>query len=110
MGTAGSTGIAGHGWRRLWRWAVVVWLVAGAVGGGLTLWLQGAAEPPEPYPGEQAEATPTPSLPEDWEDVCPRPTIGPTRTAGGGPVGGPVGVACVIKVGWASRPSPGRGL
>lgn len=33
--------------RRAWRWAVLVWVVAVAAGGGLTVWLQDAAKPPE---------------------------------------------------------------
>lgn len=55
------------GRRRLWRWAVVVWVVLVAVAGGLTLWLQDSAEPRR-YRWE--EAGPTPSLPEGWQSAC----------------------------------------
>ncbi|WP_328501666.1 hypothetical protein OG828_17445 [Streptomyces sp. NBC_00457] len=64
------------GRRRLWRWAVTVWAVAVVVGGGLTLWLQDSAEPPEPY-GWEETASPTPSLPEDFESLCPSLTSHP---------------------------------
>ncbi|MER5210886.1 hypothetical protein ABT063_09975 [Streptomyces sp. NPDC002838] len=57
---------------RVRRWVVAVWAVAVAVGGGFTLLLRESAEPPTPY-GRQ-EATPTPSLPEGWESMCPSPT------------------------------------
>lgn len=65
---------AGERRRRMWRWAVVVWVVAVAVGGGLTLWLQDAAEPTAPYSGEREEPSPRPSLPEEWGTLCPSPT------------------------------------
>lgn len=67
------------GRRRLWRWAVIVWAVAVVVGGGLTLWLQDSAEPPEPPEpyGREETALPTPSLPEDIESLCPSVTVRP---------------------------------
>ncbi|WP_051865424.1 hypothetical protein [Streptomyces griseus] len=37
------------GRRRWWRWVVVAWAVTAVAGGGLTLWLRDAAEPPGPY-------------------------------------------------------------
>ena len=53
---------------RLWRRALVVWAVAVAVGGGLTLWLQdsGTSHPPG--------GTRTPLSGQDGESACPLPT------------------------------------
>ncbi|MGC9543032.1 hypothetical protein [Streptomyces sp. UG1] len=59
------------GGRRLWRWALVVWVILVAVAGGATLWLRDSAEPPGPYRWENAG--PTPSLPERWRSACPTP-------------------------------------
>ncbi|MEV1078830.1 hypothetical protein AB0I98_11345 [Streptomyces sp. NPDC050211] len=64
------------GRRRLWRWAVTVWAVAVVVGGGLTLWLQDSAEPPEPYGWEETE-DPAPLLRSDVESLCPSATFRP---------------------------------
>ncbi|GHG96771.1 hypothetical protein [Streptomyces lanatus] len=50
------------GRRRLWLWAVAVWVMLVAVAGGATLWLRDSAEPPGPYRWEYA--SPRPSLPE----------------------------------------------
>ncbi|GEC07470.1 hypothetical protein SSP24_51250 [Streptomyces spinoverrucosus] len=66
---------AGGGRRRAWRWAVLVWAVTVAIGGGLTLWLQEPAEPPGPYRWE--EATPSPMLHQD--SACSPPTPLPTE-------------------------------
>lgn len=55
------------GRRRLWRWAVAVWLVAMAVAGGLTLWWQDSAEP-QRYGWE--DSAPTPSLGEQGWTAC----------------------------------------
>ncbi|MFI6037023.1 hypothetical protein ACIBBD_23180 [Streptomyces sp. NPDC051315] len=65
---------AGRRRRRLWRWAVVVWLVTATAGGGLTLWLQDAAEPPEPRGGQESGA-PAPLLGVEVgeEHACPPP-------------------------------------
>jgi hypothetical protein len=68
-------GMTGEKRRRLWRRIVVGWVVAVAVGGGLTLWLDDSARPPGPYSWQQAEPSDSPSLPEDREAVCPSPTI-----------------------------------
>ncbi len=61
--------------RRLWRWALLVWVALVVVAGGLTLWLQDSAEPPGPYSWE--ENTPTPAVPEEWPSTCPTPTSDP---------------------------------
>lgn len=37
----------------MWRWAVLVWAIAVAVGGGLTLWLQDSMQPRPPAVREQ---------------------------------------------------------
>lgn len=55
------------GRRRLWRWAVVAWLILVAAAGGLTLWWQDSVGP-QRYGREQTG--PTPSLPEGWESAC----------------------------------------
>lgn len=58
------------------RWAVVVWAVTAAVGGGLTPWLQDAAAPPEP-PGRHATEEPAPLLGvEVYGGVCPAEEAG----------------------------------
>ncbi|MFI6851689.1 hypothetical protein [Streptomyces sp. NPDC050416] len=54
--------------RRVWRWAVIVWVLAVAVAGGLTLWLQDSTEPQGPYVWENAKPDKTPDLPP-----CPTP-------------------------------------
>jgi hypothetical protein len=66
--------------RRVWRWAVLVWAVTVAAGGGLTLWLQDSREPR--YGWEGAQPTVTPPLPEDWRSQCPTPS--PTSQDGAG--------------------------
>ena len=66
--------------RGAWRWAVLVWAVAVAVGGGLTVWLQDSAEPPETY-GRYGTGDSDPAAPllrQDVEDLCP-------ATPGGSP-------------------------
>ena len=63
------------GRRRVWAWAVAVWAALVVVAGGLTLWLQDAAEPPGPSRWERS--SPTPELPEGWESACPSPTTDP---------------------------------
>ncbi|MGP4083373.1 hypothetical protein [Streptomyces sp. KR55] len=78
--------------RTAWRWALAVWTVTVIVGGGLTLWLQDSAEPPEPYGRQESSPTPTPLSEEDGNTVCPRPTPPPDE-------GGVYDYACVIKVG-----------
>ncbi|CAM5681446.1 putative protein OS=Streptomyces aurantiogriseus OX=66870 GN=GCM10010251_78610 PE=4 SV=1 [Streptomyces aurantiogriseus] len=63
---------AGGSRRRLWRWAVVVWAVTAAVGGGLTLWLQDSAEPPETRGRYETEESPAPLLGVEVGDyACP---------------------------------------
>jgi hypothetical protein len=64
---------------RPWRWAVTVWAVAVVVGGGLTLWLQDSAEPPEPS-GQGETANPAPLLRLDVESLCPTLTSRPGET------------------------------
>ncbi|MFF5977269.1 hypothetical protein ACFY78_00305 [Streptomyces olindensis] len=54
--------------RRLWRRAVIVWAVAVAVAGGLTLWMQDSTEPRGPYVWERTDPDETPDLPP-----CPTP-------------------------------------
>ncbi|MEV6946142.1 hypothetical protein AB0N07_29975 [Streptomyces sp. NPDC051172] len=62
----------GESRRRARRWAVVVWAVAVAVGGGLTLWLQDSAEPPPPVGWEQADPSEEPAAPLLKATECPR--------------------------------------
>jgi hypothetical protein len=64
-------GMTGERRRKVWRWAVTVWALAVAVGGGLTLWLQDAAEPDGPY-GWEVTQSPEP-LPDGRElaSLCP---------------------------------------
>ncbi|MFD7279822.1 hypothetical protein ACFV80_22925 [Streptomyces sp. NPDC059862] len=78
--------------RTAWRWAVTVWAVTVVVGGGLTLWLQDSAEPPEPYGWEESSPTPTPLSEKDGNTTCPRLTPPPDED-------GAYAYACVIKVG-----------
>ncbi|MGW3098566.1 hypothetical protein ACWDCC_34575 [Streptomyces sp. NPDC001102] len=47
--------------RRPWRWAVIAWAVAVAVGGLLTLWLRDSAAPPPPTRWENAPHTELPA-------------------------------------------------
>ncbi|MFI9614616.1 hypothetical protein ACIHCM_23615 [Streptomyces sp. NPDC052023] len=82
---------AGDGRRRVWRWAVLVWAVAVAAGGALTVWLQESAEPPGPYRWE--EATPTPLSRQDGETHCPEASA-PPRTGDGS-----YGLFCVVRAG-----------
>lgn len=51
---------------------MAVWLVAVAVGGGLTLWLQDAGEPEGAYQWQEAEP---PDV--DMDSDCPGPGITP---------------------------------
>ncbi|MGW0831720.1 hypothetical protein [Streptomyces prunicolor] len=57
------------GLSRLWRRALVAWVVAVAVGGGLTLWLRdsGDARPPGGAHWQRQES-------QDTASACPRPT------------------------------------
>jgi len=64
--------VSGLARRRVWRWAVALWLGAVVVGGGLTLWLR-ESEEPAPSAGWE-RSSPTPSLPEGWRSQCPTPT------------------------------------
>ena len=69
--------------RRAWRRAVLVWVLAVAVGGGLTVWLQDAAKPPErPAWYRTGDSDPAPLLRQDKEaaeSMCPA-TPGATPT------------------------------
>ncbi|MEU6217082.1 hypothetical protein ABZ845_06085 [Streptomyces sp. NPDC047022] len=60
------TGAGGR--RRAWRWAAGVWAALAVTGGGLTLWLQDANEPPPPAQWQEA---PTPQQTAD--PACPVP-------------------------------------
>ncbi|WP_244204457.1 hypothetical protein [Streptomyces africanus] len=64
-------GMTGERRRRVWRWAVIVWVLAVAVAGGLTLWLQDSTQPRGPYVWEQTNPDETPDLPP-----CPTPEDG----------------------------------
>lgn len=61
----------GESRRRAWRWAVVVWMIAVAVAGGLTLWLQDAAEPRPPAGWESADPSDEPAAPLLKATACP---------------------------------------
>jgi hypothetical protein len=54
----------------VWRWAALVWAIAVAVGGGLTLWLQDSTEPPPPARWESAHPS-EPAAPLLKATVCP---------------------------------------
>jgi hypothetical protein len=69
----------------VWRWGVGIWTAVVIVGGGLTLWLRGEAEPPPPAGWERAEPSPTPRLGE-----CPAPEPPP------GVEDGVVATACLV--------------
>ncbi|MFI5794713.1 hypothetical protein [Streptomyces sp. NPDC051677] len=62
------------GRRRVWRWAVGVWVAVVAVGGGVTLWLQDSTEPPagQPYGrhAPQESAAPLLHMDVDDDDLC----------------------------------------
>ncbi|MFL4906970.1 hypothetical protein ACJ6WF_28180 [Streptomyces sp. MMS24-I2-30] len=61
------------GRRRAWRFAMVLWALAVAGGGGLTLWLQAGTGPREPYVWERTRTTPAPPPVADGDDGgCPR--------------------------------------
>ncbi|WP_330307231.1 MULTISPECIES: hypothetical protein [unclassified Streptomyces] len=63
---------AAGGRRRLWRWVLAVWMVTVVVGGGLTLWLQDAAEPERPGGWEKNQESPAPLLRlDDLPSSCP---------------------------------------
>ncbi|MFJ4620492.1 hypothetical protein [Streptomyces sp. NPDC088812] len=55
------------GRRGSWRWAVVVWAVTAAVGGGLTLWLQDPSAPTGPSGWQRADV-PAPLLGREVTD------------------------------------------
>ncbi|MGW1750120.1 hypothetical protein ACWCRD_31775 [Streptomyces sp. NPDC002092] len=57
--------------RRAWRWAVVVWAIAVAVAGGLTLWLQDSAQPRPPARWERADPSQEPAAPLLKGTACP---------------------------------------
>jgi hypothetical protein len=61
-------GMTGERRRRVWRRVVIVWVLAVAVTGGLTLWLQDSTEPRGPYVWENTKPDETPDLPP-----CPTP-------------------------------------
>ncbi|MDQ0751234.1 hypothetical protein QF034_005465 [Streptomyces africanus] len=61
-------GMTGERRRRVWRWVVIVWVLAVAVAGGLTLWLRDSTEPQGPYVWENTKPDETPDLPP-----CPTP-------------------------------------
>lgn len=63
--------MAGERRRRIWRRAVIVWALAVAVAGGLTLWMRDSTEPQAPYVWEQTKPDETPDLPP-----CPTPEEG----------------------------------
>jgi hypothetical protein len=60
---------------------VIVWAVTAAAGGGLTLWLQDAAEPPKPRAPHQSDA-PAPLLGVEVGDEwgCPSDETAPDGT------------------------------
>ncbi|MCX5061335.1 hypothetical protein OOK12_30720 [Streptomyces sp. NBC_00452] len=64
------TGELGGTRRRMWRWAVLVWATAVAVGGGLTLWLQDSMQPRPPAVREQ-ESPAEPAAPLLKATACP---------------------------------------
>ncbi|MCT9144093.1 hypothetical protein [Streptomyces violarus] len=64
-------GMTGERRHRVWRWAVIVWVLAVAVGGGLTLWVQDSTEPQGPYVRQQTKPGATPDVPP-----CPAPDEG----------------------------------
>ncbi|WP_327697620.1 hypothetical protein [Streptomyces sp. NBC_00459] len=57
--------------RSAWRRAVLVWVLAVAVGGGLTVWLRDSAEPSATH-GRYGtgEDDPAPLLRQDVKDLC----------------------------------------
>ncbi|MFF4501892.1 hypothetical protein [Streptomyces sp. NPDC001401] len=65
------TGELGEVGRRAWRWAVAVWAIAAAVGGGLTLWLQDSTEPRPPARWERADPSEEPAAPLLNATECP---------------------------------------
>jgi hypothetical protein len=82
--------------RRAWRRAVLVWVVAVAVGGVLTVWLRDSAEPPETHGRYgSGESDPAPLLRLDAEDVCPATPGGSPEPA---PEAGPTAVLCAYAV------------
>jgi hypothetical protein len=52
----------------VWRLVVIVWVLAVAVAGGLTLWMQDSTEPRGPYVWEETNPDEPPDLPP-----CPTP-------------------------------------
>ncbi|MFJ6083600.1 hypothetical protein ACIQI8_19595 [Streptomyces sp. NPDC092369] len=74
--------------RRVWRRALLVWAVVVVLGGGLTFLLRDAAESASRVgPGE---SSPSPSLPEGWESLCPQVTEAAERD-------GNAGVLCFFR-------------
>ncbi|WP_298560719.1 hypothetical protein [Streptomyces luteogriseus] len=61
-------GTAGERRRTVWRLVLVVWALAVAVAGGLTLWMQDATEPRGPYVWERTDPGKAQDLPP-----CPTP-------------------------------------
>ncbi|MEU9629967.1 hypothetical protein ACFZDB_09400 [Streptomyces luteogriseus] len=60
-------GIAGERRRTVWRLVVAGWVLAVAVAGGLTLWMQDSTEPRGPYVWEETD-------PGDAQHLPPCPT------------------------------------
>ncbi|MFD8226679.1 hypothetical protein ACFV16_21200 [Streptomyces massasporeus] len=60
-------GIPGERRRTVWRLVTIVWVLAVAVAGGLTLWMQDSTEPAGPYRWERTE-------PGDAQHLPPCPT------------------------------------
>ena len=58
--------------RRVWRRMLLAWALVVVLGGGLTLLLRDAAESASQVGPE--ESSPSPSLPEGWESLCPQAT------------------------------------
>ncbi|NEA63665.1 hypothetical protein [Streptomyces sp. SID12488] len=56
---------------RAWRRAVLVWVVAVAVGGALTVWLRDSAEQSETY-GRYGTGDGDPAPQQDVEEACPK--------------------------------------
>ncbi|MFJ4791034.1 hypothetical protein [Streptomyces sp. NPDC088794] len=76
----------------VWRRALLVWAVVVVLGGGLTFLLRDAAESASQLgPGE---SSPSPSLPEGWESLCPQVTATATADRDGDH---DAGVLCFIR-------------
>ncbi|NEC91594.1 hypothetical protein [Streptomyces sp. SID12501] len=83
--------------RRAWRRAVLVWVVAVAVGGALTVWLRDSADSSETY-GRYGTSDSGPALApgqDDGENGCP-PTPGGSPDPA--PEAGPTLVICAYGI------------